>query len=94
MTAVGADRMSLAAKKNQANKSQLKNELSRIEKEKENEIRMHNNEKQRFKTKYSKLDVYQNGSNESSSNVSIFVKNTVRRKIDLKIALNFILNLR
>lgn len=40
--------------KNRAEVTQLQTELTRIEKEKQNELRMLNNEKQRFKARYSK----------------------------------------
>lgn len=52
------DRMKLVNKRNRVGISQLQTELCRISKEEKNEMRMHNNEKQRFKKKYSKLDLF------------------------------------
>lgn len=58
---VSADLLSLekladAHIKNRAELTQLTTELHRLEKEKQNEMRMVNNEIQRFKAKYSKTN--------------------------------------
>ncbi|GJQ72389.1 hypothetical protein Trydic_g3471 [Trypoxylus dichotomus] len=51
------DNIALANKKNSVNKTRLVAEINRIDREKSIIIRQMNNEKQRFKSKYSKFDV-------------------------------------
>lgn len=50
--------MSFKPNMKNASGSEFHMELSRLNKEIKNEMRMLNNEKQRFKKKYSKLDIY------------------------------------
>lgn len=52
------DSMTLATRRNRVHRSSLELELRRLGKEQQNEVRMLNNEKQKFKAKYSsKLDL-------------------------------------
>lgn len=68
------DNIALANKKNFVNKTKLQSEINRIDREKCTVMRLLNNEKQRFKNKYSKFDVF----SERGTEVNVYTFNVNR----------------
>lgn len=69
-----------AVQRNRVDRSMLEVELHRLTKEQESDIRMFNNERQKFKVKYSRLDVLlDRRSNDVSTDMKLF-KSTLKFK--------------